>query len=224
MAPGKVARRVSYVIPEPTLHPTRLQLPRLGVDRHGSTTPLLIPVQSDDGGDAGGSSTPLTASGTPNGHPRHRLGVNSLALDTSTQLAGRPTPEGILYSGGRDGMIIAHELGITHKKRAHMAAADPHRWETLVGFHNNPNLHTEEEPGPVGTEEIPYTNAWEIDMSRFEPGHVRPAHSDCSRQLTAGSQLRFVSQYRLTQIGSMISSSVITIAHVRIMRRVYFRF
>jgi hypothetical protein len=71
-------------------------------------------------------------------------------------------------------MIIAHELGIVHKKRAHMTAADPRRWETLVGFHNP---HTDEEPGPVGIEEIPYINAWEMDANRFEPGHVRPIYS-----------------------------------------------
>jgi WD repeat-containing protein 48 len=171
MAPGKAALRVSYVIPEPTHHPARLQLPRLGVDRHGSTTPLLIPAQTDG---AGGRSTPLTVASTPNGHPRHRLGVNSLALDTSTQLSGNATPEGILYSGGRDGMIIAHELRIPHKKRAHMTAVVPHRWETLVGFHNP---HTEEEPGPVGIEEIPYINAWEMDTNRFEPSYVRLVYS-----------------------------------------------
>lgn len=167
MAPGKATRRVSYVIPEPSFNPPRLQLPRLGADRHGSTAPLLISRQIDD---AEGPSTPLTATSTHKGHPRHRLGVSSLALDTSTQLAGRPTPEGILYSGGRDGMVIAHELGIIHKKRAHLPAADPHRWETLVGLHNS---HTEEEPGPVGIEQVPYINAWEIDSNRFEPGHVR---------------------------------------------------
>lgn len=171
MAPGKATLRVSYVIPEPTHCPPRLQLPHLGIDRHGSTTPLLIPAQTDG---AGGPSTPLTIASTPNGHPRHRLGVNSLALDTSTQLSGRATPEGILYSGGRDGMIIAHELGIPHKKRAHMTAAGPHRWETLVGFHN-PCI--EEEPGPVVIEEIPYTNAWEMDTNRFEHGHVRLVYS-----------------------------------------------
>jgi len=171
MAPGKATRRVSYVIPEPTFNLPRLQLPPLGADRHGSTTPLLISRQIDD---AERPSTPLTVASTPNGHPRHRLGVGSLALDTSTQLAGRATPEGILYSGGRDGMVIAHELGIIHKKRTHVPAADPHRWETLVGFHNS---HTDEEPGPVGIEQVPYINAWEMDMNRFEPGHVRPASS-----------------------------------------------
>ena len=176
MAPGKPARRVSYVIPEPNLHPPRLQLPRLGVDRHGATTPLLVPLQCDD---AETPSTPLTTASTPNGHPRHRLGVNSLALDTSTQLAGRPTPEGILYSGGRDGMIIAHELGVMHKKRAHMTAADPRRWETLVGFHT-PHDESDQEPGPVRIEELPYVNAWEMDVNRFELGHVRSADVTCS--------------------------------------------
>ena len=71
-------------------------------------------------------------------------------------------------------MITAHEVGIPHRKRAHMAAADPHRWETIVGFHNH---HNEEETGPVGIEEIPYINAWEMDTNRFELGHVRSVYS-----------------------------------------------
>ena len=38
-------------------------------------------------------------------YPRHRLGVASLALDTSTKLVGRAACEGILYSDGRDGLV-----------------------------------------------------------------------------------------------------------------------
>ena len=40
-------------------------------------------------------------------HPRHRLGVASLALDTSTQLVGRAAFEGILYSDGKDGLVMS---------------------------------------------------------------------------------------------------------------------
>jgi WD repeat-containing protein 48 len=200
MAPGKPSRRVSYVIPEPILRPPRLRLPHLGADRHGSTTPLLIPLQHDG---AETPSRPLTAVNTPTSQPRHRLGVNSLALDTSTQLEGRETPEGILYSGGRDGMIIAHEIGIIHKRRAHMAAADLHhrRWETLVGF-PHPHDEPDQEPGQVKIEEIPYVNAWEMDTTRFEPGHVRAACAGPAlTHSSTGSQLCSDNQYRLTRIG-----------------------
>ena len=44
--------------------------------------------------------------------PRYRLGVSCLALDTSTQLVGRGAPEDMLYVGGRDGLVIAWDLGI----------------------------------------------------------------------------------------------------------------
>ena len=42
----------------------------------------------------------------------------SLALDTSTQLVGRSCPEGILYTGGRDGVVISWDLGIPTQQRA----------------------------------------------------------------------------------------------------------
>lgn len=44
----------------------------------------------------------------------HLLGVNALALDTSTFTAkdthGHGVPGGILYTGGRDGMIASWDL------------------------------------------------------------------------------------------------------------------
>lgn len=88
--------------------------------------------------------------------PRHRLGVACLALDTSTQLVGRNAPEGILYTGGRDGLVMSWDLGIPMKKRKVDSSpsrdtdseADPmspggrtrtrtrrsRRWEVLTGW------------------------------------------------------------------------------------------
>jgi hypothetical protein len=49
--------------------------------------------------------------------PGHRLGINSLALDTTNGTSGAE-PQGILYSAGRDGMVSAWDLGLQLKKRA----------------------------------------------------------------------------------------------------------
>ena len=50
--------------------------------------------------------------------PGHRLGINSLALDTSTITNTATGPQGILYSAGRDGMVSAWDLNLQLKKRA----------------------------------------------------------------------------------------------------------
>jgi WD repeat-containing protein 48 len=132
-------RRVSYVIPPPVDSVPRLQLPPFGVPRLGSTGPLLIPSQIvvQDTGEGSPKRT-----GTR--RPRHRLGVASLAIDTSTQLSGRNAPEGILYTGGRDGLVMSWDLGIPMKRkpapsadgdsvytRDHRAVG---RWEVLTGW------------------------------------------------------------------------------------------
>jgi len=48
----------------------------------------------------------------PHSQPGHRLGINSLALDTATADSGGNLPQGILYSAGRDGMISAWNLNL----------------------------------------------------------------------------------------------------------------
>ncbi|KAK9722920.1 hypothetical protein K7432_002305 [Basidiobolus ranarum] len=49
-----------------------------------------------------------------NGSPAHLLGINSLALDTSTS-ATSGAPEGILYSAGRDGLVSSWDLHLPFK-------------------------------------------------------------------------------------------------------------
>jgi len=49
--------------------------------------------------------------------PGHRLGINSLALDTATTTDGS-IARGILYSAGRDGMVSAWDLHLHLEKRA----------------------------------------------------------------------------------------------------------
>lgn len=73
--------------------------------------------------------------------PRHRLGIASLALDTSTQLVGRNAPEGILYTGGRDGLVNSWDLGLSLRERQRRYGydgEDGHRlgghWEMMTGW------------------------------------------------------------------------------------------
>jgi WD repeat-containing protein 48 len=128
MVPAR--QRVSYVIPPPADPVPRLQLPPYGLPRLGLNKPLLIPL------DVLGDSQPKA--NAIQTHPRHRLGVASLALDTCTQLAGRSTPEGILYTGGRDGMVISWDLGIRMKKRSGGAIkTQKGRWEMITGWGND---------------------------------------------------------------------------------------
>jgi len=53
----------------------------------------------------------------PHSRPGHRLGINSLALDTTTTANEGSAPEGILYSAGRDGMVSAWNLNLQLNKR-----------------------------------------------------------------------------------------------------------
>lgn len=47
----------------------------------------------------------------------HRLGVNSLALDTATANGSEGTPGGILYSASRDGVVAAWDLHFNFKRK-----------------------------------------------------------------------------------------------------------
>lgn len=80
-------------------------------------------------------------------HPLHRLAVSSLALDTSTVLAGHNSPEGILYSAGRDGLAISWDLGVAMKPRQRKGihpddddgdglrmTGGHRRWEVMTGW------------------------------------------------------------------------------------------
>lgn len=147
VAPAR--RRVSYVIPPPQPGSIpRLQLPPLGVTPLGSIFPLLVPLE------------PIAIPHTPNphgfSHPKHRLPVASLALDSTTYLAGKPSPEGILYTGGRDGMVISWDLHLpTRQRPTKLPKPQRGRWEMLTGWgddwYDDGEDDTENEPS-VGTD------------------------------------------------------------------------
>lgn len=179
-------RRVSYIIPSPLEPVPRLQLPPHGVSRLGATGPLLIPNHAED----------KAETSQPPRHPRHRLGVAALALDTSTQLVGRNAPEGILYSGGRDGLIMAWDLGIRMNKRKSPEGANDvmrrGRWEIMTGWSDEAldeetddaeerlvsdgdvlgDVTSRRRPTSLASE-IPHERQWETDLGSFQPGTVR---------------------------------------------------
>lgn len=150
--------------------------------------PLLIPLETN-----GAEAEPGTSKWAK--HPRHRLGVSSLALDTSTILAGRGSSEGILYSGGRDGLIISWDLGIPMKKRKpregdEMKRTDA-RWEIMTGWADEVTDDETEDDDKLQSDgdilgdvtssskrrksnptSIPYENQWETDLAVYKPGRV----------------------------------------------------
>ncbi|KAF5357720.1 hypothetical protein D9758_007423 [Tetrapyrgos nigripes] len=174
-------RRVSYVIPPPTEPVLRLQLPSYGVSRIGLTGPLLLPIDSTT---LPSAEEPHRSSRTP----RHRLGVSSLALDCSTQLTGRNAPEGILYSGGRDGQIMSWDLHIPMKKRAPVSANDMprSRWEMMTGWGDDEDDEDEDEERVISDGDVlgevtaakrqknstglPYEQQWETDIEAYQLG------------------------------------------------------
>ncbi|GAA5850251.1 hypothetical protein JCM8547_001061 [Rhodosporidiobolus lusitaniae] len=112
--PPPPPRRVSYVIPPPSAPPPLLNLPSLAIPQRGQSSPLY-------------SFTGSTAENlnhkyaVQEAHPRHRLAVQALALDLSTPISHDgeldSTPGGILYTGGRDGLLCSWELGLPTKRR-----------------------------------------------------------------------------------------------------------
>jgi WD repeat-containing protein 48 len=131
------SRRVSYILPSPTETPPLLQLPPLGQSRQGQTVPTLLPKIDSNATTPNGSVTlksknpflsiptpPPTSTSTTSEpkHPRHCLGVTSLVLDTSTVLENHQSPGGILYSGGRDGLVA-----IKMEKRSRSATRNRRR-------------------------------------------------------------------------------------------------
>lgn len=211
MAPSK--RRVSYVIPPPVDHVPRLKLPPLGLPRHGSPRPLIFPSQHQP-------EAPPKCS-----QPRHRLGVTSLALDPTTRLEGRATPQGILYTGSRDGQVISWDLGLSLKPTRNPSSRRNRvaRWETLTGMVDETlGEETEEEERRDGDilgdvkesggrkrrssihEDIPYECQWELDPETLNFRTVRKVRVLVHTLNQRGTRIHsFDSVHKCTQIGLM---------------------
>ncbi|EKM49424.1 uncharacterized protein PHACADRAFT_265673, partial [Phanerochaete carnosa HHB-10118-sp] len=114
---------------------------------------------------------------------------------------GCSTPEGILYSGGRDGMGISWDLDIPMKKRAQRYGISDNfmqrnfgRWETMTGWADDVAEDEDEvnegrrdgdilgdvqdvnrwnKRRPLRPEDsIPWEEQWETDLEAFQPGQV----------------------------------------------------
>ena len=194
MAPLPPRRRVSYGIPfSPSANPIPLLwLPPPGFDRQGSVDPILI---SNSDSDPNPTFHPRRDS-----TPRHRLGISALALDTTTQLVGCPSPEGILYTGGRDGLVISWDLKIPMRKRTRngdVPRQGSTRWELVTGWIDPviDDLPDEDEDmrsdgdilgdvrgsarrrklssATASSGSIPLESMWGPDVDAFRPGQVR---------------------------------------------------
>jgi WD repeat-containing protein 48 len=75
-----------------------------------------------------------------------------MAIDLSTHIAGKTSPEGVLYSAGRDGLVIAWELGAPTKRRRqeHWESTASRRvqrqgdWKAMTGWDDDQDLSDDE--------------------------------------------------------------------------------
>ncbi|MCO5549016.1 hypothetical protein L7F22_002482 [Adiantum nelumboides] len=133
--PAQARKRISYILPAVEGDPPQwYRLPSLDEAmrlKKARSTPLLYPAPPE----SYNSSVPISSKNpfraliaaenkkgmTTRSHPRHVLPVSSLALDATTVLGGPDsdgvTPKGILYTGGRDGLVGAWELGLEMRRR-----------------------------------------------------------------------------------------------------------
>ncbi|CAE6493686.1 unnamed protein product [Rhizoctonia solani] len=184
-------RRISYVIPAPQDSPPQLALPPVGVPRNGQTSPILIPADPQFTSDIQESTR-----GTPRpSHPQHRLAVSALAIDKSTKLLDRSSPEGILYTSGRDGLVAAWELGVPMKKRSPREKERKRHWEALTGWDevDDDSDEDDEDDGigkppkpkrpmpPVDQSGWAYEDRWEVAGDDLKPAQFRQSvqlHTD----------------------------------------------
>lgn len=113
--PPAPPRRVTYVLPAPTGPVPLLSLPPPAINKRGHQGPLYSTKQPTQfTNQPPGHPAPPT-------HPSHRLPVQALALDLSTPLASSSSkdnsPQGLLYTGGRDGLLCSWELGLPTRRR-----------------------------------------------------------------------------------------------------------
>ncbi|BEJ10673.1 hypothetical protein CspHIS471_0100950 [Cutaneotrichosporon sp. HIS471] len=199
-------RRVSYIIPAPGYVPDILELPGFGAAPGGDARsfPYIRPKGGASNGAAQFASRnpfanpPSLQLPQETRHPQHRLGISALALDTSTVVSGTNAPGGILYTGGRDGLVASWETHVPHTRRRGRryrpvpgrGTGGRVRWERLGdggpdwedddgdddGGDDSSSEDDEGTPdvtgGPRKRKDLAYEDRWEVDhaaMSRHAP-------------------------------------------------------
>ncbi|PWN39402.1 hypothetical protein IE81DRAFT_369128 [Ceraceosorus guamensis] len=200
------ARRLTYSLPprDDTLPEFAIPSLQSSFQRRGRSQPLLEQLPP---------STPVPArsnftfqeSGRPS-HPRHTLPVTSLALDVSTSVqdqemasTSQHTPRGILYTGGRDGLLAAWELGLPLRKRRRQRAA---AWDDelrdgaqrerdsddiqCVAQHHVPGASglASDLEDEVDESETPVEQHWQVDPSRRDEPLPQPRFRQCVQNHT----------------------------------------
>ena len=196
---------MSYVIPSPSSPVPYLTLPSPTHARNGAPHPILLYTSNDNNNDhaatpnqnshdqrssffepSSSSSPSVSQSPRAPSHPQHSLGVPALALDCSTQLAGQPSPQGILYTGGRDGLVAGWELGVGMERRPTHRYGYEHggrrgwvRWNELGGGDDDEeeddyddeegdrsNRDEADQPDGDDPQRIPYEQRWEVKQDQ----------------------------------------------------------
>ncbi|ODN93585.1 hypothetical protein L198_05454 [Cryptococcus wingfieldii CBS 7118] len=184
---SNLKRRISYVLPNPSpdAPPPLLSLPPFDHDKKGHPTPFILPKAAP----TFGSRNPFLQTKRDSqqrkspGHPQHCLGVEALALDTTTVLEGDSSPGGILYTAGRDGLVASWDLDIPHTRRfsPRYSSLDGKkkpkriRWESIGDdaefFEDDDEVDPAEGSGSDEEwvdmkkkfDEVPYEDRWEVD-------------------------------------------------------------
>ncbi|KAH9807578.1 hypothetical protein DFH28DRAFT_1004490 [Melampsora americana] len=188
-------RRVSYSIPLSTASSSNqsqlpiLQIPSPGQARHPSRhfdpRPLIIPVKSNH-------STPSPSQSISDNLPRHSLGINAFAIDFSTQIQDKDGPQGILYTGSKDGLVAAWELSIPTKLRSsplyppilksnpksthystssEAAESDSNQFDQSF---SNQSISTPQDSTSTSNQDIIYENRYEIDQAKLSQAPLPP--------------------------------------------------
>ncbi|MCO5549539.1 hypothetical protein L7F22_003011 [Adiantum nelumboides] len=173
-------QRISYVLPNVERPPRYFALPTLSQANEGPayvrSGPLLLPHPEEEALLSGTQSVNKSS----NSHPRHSLPISSLAIDTSTIVQNTNAPGGILYAGGRDGMISAWDLDLPMRKKSrrnrmqHDEMTD-YDEEATAGLLDDHWGQSESRFGRFHS--YSSTREWEVDTSGLYDGHtnVRPA-------------------------------------------------
>lgn len=179
-------QRISYVLPNVERPPRYFALPTLSQASEGPayvrSGPLLLPHPEDEALLSGTRSlnSPSTS------HPLHSLPICSLAIDTSTivqngdRSASSNAPEGILYAGGRDGMISAWGLALPMRKRRRNNRTQHGEFteydeEATAGLLDDHRGQSGSRFGRYHSYSSP--KEWEVDTTGLYDGHakIRPA-------------------------------------------------